>query len=201
MLETTLETLNTLVAACDAHHHFYHYKSSWLHLCLADTLRQSGDEPGARKHYEAALFQDHLNMQAKNALGPPPSGEQGNYDSYITSGAIPALAAFEQSLGWEPDTSMVLSEAGAFGEAVRVFAARHDRYHRHASDMHLRRGLYFLRAGETDLAIADFSKALDLHRHNVEALRERAGAYRLKGNERLAQQDVQWINHMAISGT
>jgi Tfp pilus assembly protein PilF len=74
-------------------------------------------------------------------------------------------------------------------EAVRASHLAHDAYHRRASDAHLARGQQFLAAGEVELAIQDFTKALDLHRGNKVALAARASAYRLKGSELLAQAD------------
>jgi tetratricopeptide (TPR) repeat protein len=194
--------------ACDRYHHFYHYKSSYQHLMLAQKLNAAGDEEGATKHFKAALFQDHLNEAAKighaelvsasiSKLHQPellPDGSRNKfgmtkYDTHITSGAIEALVTYERSLGWEEDASMELCARGKFAEALAISSERHDRYHRHASDEHLKRGKEFLRAGEIDLAIADFSKALDLYRGNKEARAARAGAYRAKGNDALAQQD------------
>ena len=54
---------------------------------------------------------------------------------------------------------------------------------------HLVRGRQWLKQGENDLAISDFTKALDLYRGNTEARIARAQAYRAKGNWRLAEED------------
>jgi tetratricopeptide (TPR) repeat protein len=74
-------------------------------------------------------------------------------------------------------------------EAIRISHIHHDTYHRTASDEHLVRGRQFMESGEIDLAIADFSKALDLHQGNKEARKARAAAYFTKGNMRMAEED------------
>jgi tetratricopeptide (TPR) repeat protein len=76
-----------------------------------------------------------------------------------------------------------------FTEAIRLSHRRHDAYHRAASADHLARGREFLKRGEPDLAVSDFTKALDLYRGNKEALKARAEAYRAKGNAKLAEED------------
>lgn len=198
-----LDALNRDVAACDQHHHLYHYKSSHMHLCYGLHLRASGDEAAARKEFEAAVFQDHLNSQAKEALsslqgnaaaiqsGSPRSTRHdgGAYDTHIQTHAIERLATFEASLGWEPDTSMVRLAVGEYLEALRICNDRHQRYHRHASNAHLSRGRWHEAQGNLDLAIADYSKALDLNSKNQDALHARATLYRLKENPRLAEAD------------
>jgi tetratricopeptide (TPR) repeat protein len=76
-----------------------------------------------------------------------------------------------------------------FMEAVRLSHILHDSYHRAASDAHLARGRELLKEGSLDLAINDFTKALDLHRANEQALAARARAYRQKGSIALAEAD------------
>jgi tetratricopeptide (TPR) repeat protein len=74
-------------------------------------------------------------------------------------------------------------------EAVRLSHLRHDAYHRFASRQHFLRGERFLNEGGIDLAIAGFTRALDLHGGNKDARKARAAAYYAKGNIRLAQAD------------
>ncbi len=76
-----------------------------------------------------------------------------------------------------------------FSEAVRLSHIRHDVYHRFASQQHVWRGEKLFDEGHIDLAIADFTKALDLYDGNKDAMKARAVAYYAKGNIRLAQAD------------
>lgn len=76
-----------------------------------------------------------------------------------------------------------------FREAIRLSHMHHDRYHHHASTQHFLRGTTLFYGGDLDLAIADFTKALDLNRNNCEAKMARARAYKEKGNMRMAQMD------------
>jgi len=74
-------------------------------------------------------------------------------------------------------------------EAIRLSHIEHDAYHKSASNEHLQRGYRFLASENLDLAIVDFSKALDLDKHNAEARKARADTYRRKGSIRLAEED------------
>ncbi len=76
-----------------------------------------------------------------------------------------------------------------FAEAIRLSHVSHDVYHRLASGEHYKRGKAFLLDENFDLAIADFTKALDLHPQNLLARQARAHAYKAKGNIRLSEED------------
>ena len=65
-------------------------------------------------------------------------------------------------------------------EAIRLAHQGHDAYHHSASDAHVARARAFLAEGNIDLAINDFTKALDLNRGNEVALKEREAAQRVK---------------------
>ena len=58
-------------------------------------------------------------------------------------------------------------------EAVRLSHTAHDAYHRSASAEHVKRARDFAARGENELAINDYTKALDLHRGNTEATQAR----------------------------
>jgi tetratricopeptide (TPR) repeat protein len=77
-----------------------------------------------------------------------------------------------------------------FREAIRLSHLAHDGYHRHASDLHAQRARWYERKGEVDLAIADYSKALDLNTRNLEARTSRGLLYQVKGNTRMAEADL-----------
>ena len=76
-----------------------------------------------------------------------------------------------------------------FNEAIRLSQRMHEEYHRFASDAHLHRGNVAFGRDEPDIAIAEYSKALDLDSHNLEARKARANAYRYKGNSKMAEAD------------
>lgn len=165
-IKPTLAELDAMVAGCDRHHYLYHYKSSYQHLCYAEHLRERGELERAGEQYAAAVFQDHQNTFAKDWQART---QPANYDMHIQSNAIALLAVYEATLGWETDSSMELLVCGQYEKAIAMSSARHDAYHKHASGAHVLRGEYNMQAGELDLAIADFSKALDLWRGNAQA--------------------------------
>ena len=83
-----------------------------------------------------------------------------------------------------------------FSEAIRLSHMEHDAYHRAASEEHFKRGLDYYSREELDLAVSDFTKALDLHRGNKKALEARANAYRAKGNVQLAEADERLLGNL-----
>lgn len=82
-----------------------------------------------------------------------------------------------------------------FREAIRLSHHMHDSYHRNASDLHAQRARWFETQGEMDLAIADYSKALDLFRQNRDVRLSRSALYRKKGNVRMAEEDLLRAQH------
>lgn len=79
------------------------------------------------------------------------------------------------------------------GEAIRLSHTEHNKYHQIASNEHFKRGSKLFAVGNIDLAIADFTKALDLYPFNKEARNARAMAYKAKGNIKMAQEDEKLI--------
>ena len=67
-----------------------------------------------------------------------------------------------------------------FREAIALSHIKHNDYHRLASGEHLARGKAFLNAGELDLAVNDFTKALDLWPQNQDAIQACEKARHLK---------------------
>jgi Tfp pilus assembly protein PilF len=53
-----------------------------------------------------------------------------------------------------------------FQQAILHIAKAHDIYHRKASNVHVRRGIHFMRDNQPELARMDFLKSLDLNRNN-----------------------------------
>lgn len=99
------------------------------------------------------------------------------------------------------DAGRLEDAIAAWSEALRIHGARHDHYHRGASLQHLHRGYAQLRLGELDLAIADFSKAIDLDRNHAPPYLARARCYAHKGDAMAEALDLQrWSAVEAPSG-
>ena len=69
-----------------------------------------------------------------------------------------------------------------FNHAITLSSEQHDAYHQFASVGHMRRGKLSFFLGNRELAINDYTKALDLYPKNVDALLARANCYKGKGN-------------------
>lgn len=88
----------------------------------------------------------------------------------------------------------------AFAEALEeieransLLEVAHEHYHRQASRQHISRTLVYKKMGQYDLAVTDAGKAIDLNRDNVNAYYLRAECYVLKGNNRMAINDYQYL--------
>lgn len=68
-------------------------------------------------------------------------------------------------------------------EAIRLSHLDHEAYHKAASQEHVKRAREFFKRSELDLAINDYTKALDLDRTNQDAIKERDEAQKLRANK------------------
>jgi tetratricopeptide (TPR) repeat protein len=106
--------------SCDAHHPHYHYQASCYHLWHGEALRISGDA-GAEAAYQAALFQDHLNLEARDwRQRPEGCFHVPRYDAHPLRDA-----PFRHALGWPEsaasaphDEAVSLLEEGCIAEAL-----------------------------------------------------------------------------------
>lgn len=68
-------------------------------------------------------------------------------------------------------------------EAISLSHIDHEAYHKAASGEHVKRARAFMACGELDLAINDFTKALDLDRTNQDAATGRETAQKIRANK------------------
>lgn len=101
--------------------------------------------------------------------------------------ALGASPAHSNSHLWMGKCRLAMGDAtGAkksFQEAIRLAHLDHDSYHKAASVEHLKRARAFMSRGEFDLAINDYTKALDLDRTNQDATTERTAAQKVRANK------------------
>jgi len=168
-----------------------------------------GKEGGARGKRRVPSYNKHplFDLEFRSLIGELPDDATKPHDdgmsALLAGDTATALKFFEKALAAVPSHSNSFFGRGKsyflkgdyaqaatdFAQAVRLSHIKHDAYHRTASAEHFARGAAFLKSGQLDLAVSDFTKALDLHRGNRHALAARANAYRLKGNEKLAEED------------
>jgi tetratricopeptide (TPR) repeat protein len=176
-----------------------------------------GKEEGAAHEARAPVYAKHplFDIAFCANIGELPSEATRRHDdgvkALLAGDIVGALSAFNNAIAIEPAHSNSYFaraklwfaqgahvKAGTdLEEAIRLSHLKHDSYHRFASDEHLVRGARLLLDGEVELAIADFTKALDLNRRNRKALLARAAVYRAKGNEALARSDETAANKLS----
>jgi len=167
---------------------------------VKDATRATGHTPVYDKH---PVF----DLEFRGLIGQLPDDATKLHDeaarAFIAGDSASAVLLLDKAIASVPHHSNSLFTRGKchfmeqrfeeartdFAEAIRQSHRHHDAYHRNASAEHLARGRRFFERDELDLAVSDFTKALDLYRGNKQALKARAEAYRAKGNEKLAEED------------
>lgn len=177
-------------------------KEAYTKAVFQDHQNQEAIEgqKGRRLLAKAPLYDKHpiSDIAFCSSVGQLPAEATHIHDeaaTFLQSGDVSmALVLFNKAISTEPMHSnsffgrakcwfalQKYEKARAdFAEAVRLSHLHHDAYHRMASGEHVQRGQAFLAAGQIDLAIADFTKALDLYRGNKEALMAKEEAYKRK---------------------
>lgn len=122
-------------------------------------------------------------------------GALGRIDAALQADAGHANSHFLRGRCWFAMENYAKA-AESFAAALAVIVHEHDAYHRQASDLHMQRGQLLCGGENWDLAIADFTKALDLHTGNLKALAERAGAYTKKGSRKMAEEDEERLKKL-----
>jgi tetratricopeptide (TPR) repeat protein len=199
-----------LAVACDGLGRKEEARAAYKAALFQDHLNRFAREGLAGKRFDALPpYRGHAGRDAdfRAAIGEAANESSRLHDAaakaFAAGDAAGALALLRTLLAREPEHANGWNLKGqihfaaaepeaareAFAEAVKHMAAAHDAYHKRASGMRLMRGQAYARTGELDLAINDFTKALDLHAGNTEALQARAQAYRRKENPRMGEQD------------
>lgn len=123
------------------------------HAFLASTGR--ADDAATELHDKAVfVIKQQDNAAAMHYLTAALALSPHHANSFFTRGRLHLAAG-------RPEAALADLQ-----EAIRLSHAEHDAYHAQASEAHRERALAFLAQGELDLAINDFTKALDLDRGN-----------------------------------
>lgn len=80
-----------------------------------------------------------------------------------------------------------------YDDAIRLSTMKHEAYHHQASQLHAVRGEIYGRIGEIELAINDYTKAIDLNRQHVDAYFNRGELYAGKENYQSAMSDYRAV--------
>ncbi len=144
------------------------------------------------------------------SIGKEPTTSSALHDASLTADFQTALTLLNQAIELDPTHSNSYFAKGKlyfsiqdyaqaeidFYQAIQLSHQDHNQYHQTASQAHCQRGKIFLQNNEPELAIADFSKALDLYSKNQEALELRSQLYQSKGETTLAAADLRKISSL-----
>lgn len=158
-------------------------------------MKATGSAEGVARTYAKHPLTD---AEFCTSVGKQPNDATTLHDAAVASwqsGDAPsAITKLKEALSAFPEHANLLLTLGrilwemqdytqsrdVLKEAARLAHVSHDAYHRAASAQHLERARGFAAAGELDLAVNDFNKALDLHGGNEDAKKERAEILKIK---------------------
>ncbi len=157
------EQLNLIESAAskiEKFHSFFHFEQSYFHLQLAINKLLTGDKIEAHKQLELAIFQDHLNLQAKEMLSG--ASNCSNYKR-VYSNFIDYLAFASE----ETTTECNLKPQGYWNtnnieEIIENIRYNHLHYHQESAKLYLNRAVIFYSLGQSALAKNDIVKAHNL---------------------------------------
>jgi tetratricopeptide (TPR) repeat protein len=156
-----LDLLNLAVKKVEKFHSFFHFEQSHFHTQFAIFLKSKGDEVYALEEFEKALFQDHLNVQAKEFISFGYSDVKYGrvFDNFIDYIMFATDEPFHQvnPCGYWSFFSY------SFKEIIEDIKSRHLLYHNEAAKIYYNRAMVFHALGEYSLSRNDIVKAENLN--------------------------------------
>lgn len=155
-----LELLSLAAKKSEKFHSFFHFEQSYFHTQFAVFLKSQGQELEARKEFEKALFQDHLNIQAKEFLSLGHS--EVKYGRLFNSFIDYVRFAAEEELDASHSFGYWCFHHDSFEEIIADIKSRHLLYHQEAAKIYYNRSIVFNALGEEELSKNDIIKAENL---------------------------------------
>lgn len=155
-----LELLSLAAKKSEKFHSFFHFEQSYFHTQLALLLKSQGQEIEAQKEFEKALFQDHLNIQAKEFLSL--GNSQVTYGRLFNRFIDYVKFATEEEFDAEKSFGYWRFDHDSLEEIISDIKSRHLLYHQEAAKIYYNRSLVFKALGEEVLSKNDIVKAENL---------------------------------------
>lgn len=162
-LDEQLSLLSLAAHKIEKFHSFFHFEQSYFHLQLAILYRNIGDYEKAKEQLELAIFQDHLNKQAKSMLAEADTKEL--YDRpYKSFADYVSFATDEEGGSLKSQGYWRLSQDSVqdLQNIIDKIRYHHLRYHEEAAKLYLNRSLIFYLLKQPELAKNDIVKAHNL---------------------------------------
>ena len=161
LVENLKEKLSLLTLAAnkiEKFHSFFHFEQSYFHLQLAILYSQQNEHDKAQQQLELAIFQDHINYQAKQLL----NGQrvtQVYQRPYINFAEYMIFATEEETKVLEEEGYWKKNDLESIIEEIRYC---HLGYHQESAKLYLNRAMVFHQLEQEDLARNDLIKASNL---------------------------------------
>lgn len=155
-----LELLSLAAKKSEKFHSFFHFEQSYFHTQLAMSLKSKGQEIEAQTEFEKALFQDHLNIQAKEFLSL--GNSQVKYRRLFNNFIDYVIFATEEGFDAPDSFGYWRFNNNSFEEIISDIKSRHSLYHQEAAKIYYNRSIVFKSLGEEELSKNDIVKAENL---------------------------------------
>lgn len=174
-LKIELNQLSKIIEKNSSLHPIIHYQCSAAHLLRGYILRKIGDIASSELDFKEAIFQDHQNHDAINALKHSEKTQniQLNYlnklltidPQYAEKILLEGIVYFLQN-----DLEKALE---SLNNAIAILKKNHHKYHFDSSILYYNRGAIFYQIRELDLSKNDLNKSLELYERNQKAIQLR----------------------------
>jgi len=170
-LEQKLSLLNIATKKIEKFHSFFHFEQSYFHLQLAIYYLQNNQEALANEQLETAIFQDHLNEEAKflsskkdfsnNYKYKRPFNSFTQYINFATEEVKSSTIETPLDSYWNLLDSKKY-ESELLIKIIQMIRNQHLNYHIESAKLYLNRAVIFHSLDQIDLAKNDLVKANNL---------------------------------------
>lgn len=183
-LKIELDQLSRIIEKNSRLHPIIHYQCSAGHFLRGYILKKMGDLASSELDFKEAIFQDHQNHDAINALQNLEITQdiELNYlnkllgidSQYAEKILLEGIVYFLQN--------NLEKALRSLNNAIAILKKSHHKYHFDSSMLYYNRGALFYQIRELDLSKNDLNKSLELYEKNQKAIKLREKITREKAS-------------------
>lgn len=168
-LEESLSLLNLATSKIEKFHSFFHFEQSYFHLQLAIEYSKQNQKEEMEEQLKAAIFQDHLNNQAKSMLDNKKNNSiyqrpYSNFSEYIKFATEEEPNSFNLLDSYWNDYIEYNKnhDKKLLIKIIDKIRYHHLHYHEESAKLYLNRAIIFYHLDQFSLSKNDIVKAKNL---------------------------------------